>query len=135
VRKLSSIVHGWTLLTLYDKLPLARRAQENAGFNYPFLTLKERDNETGLDYFGARYYASTQGRFTSPDDFLNDTHVTSPASWNLYAYVRNNPLKYIDPLGQDVYSTNLTDKEKQELIDDWRKKTGYKSISMKSGPT
>ncbi len=91
-------------------------------------TSKERDNETGLDYLGARYYGSTQGRFTSPDDFLNDTHATSPASWNLYAYVRNNPLIYIDPLGQDVYSTNLTDKQKQALIDDWKTKTGYKDI-------
>ncbi len=33
-------------------------------------TLKERDNETGLDYFGARYYGSSQGRFTSPDPLL-----------------------------------------------------------------
>jgi RHS repeat-associated protein len=32
-------------------------------------TSKERDNETGLDYFVARYYSSTQGRFTSPDEF------------------------------------------------------------------
>ena len=32
-------------------------------------TSKERDNETGLDYFLARYYSSTQGRFTSPDEF------------------------------------------------------------------
>jgi len=62
-------------------------------------TQKERDSESGLDYFGARYYASTQGRFTSPDDFLNDTHPKDPQSWNLYAYVRNNPLRYIDPNG------------------------------------
>ena len=33
-------------------------------------TQKERDNETGLDYFGARYYASTQGRFTSTDPIV-----------------------------------------------------------------
>ncbi len=33
------------------------------GSNYPFLTSKERDNETGLDYFLARYYSSGQGRF------------------------------------------------------------------------
>jgi hypothetical protein len=38
------------------------RAGGCAGFNYPFLTQKERDNETGLDYFLARYYLSTQGR-------------------------------------------------------------------------
>ena len=37
-------------------------------------TGKERDNETGLDYFGARYMSSAQGRFTSPDPFLNSGH-------------------------------------------------------------
>ena len=52
----------------------------------------ERDDETGLDYAQARYYSYTQGRFTSPDDFINDTHVSDPQSWNLYVYVRNNPL-------------------------------------------
>jgi len=61
---------------------------------------KERDNETGLDYFIARYFSSIQGRFTSPDDFLNDTHVSEPQSWNLYVYVGNNPLRYIDPTGE-----------------------------------
>jgi RHS repeat-associated protein len=68
---------------------------------------KERDNETGLDYFGARYYASVQGRFTSPDPFefwmLNkkqqDTYITNPQRWNRYAYVLNNPLRYTDPNG------------------------------------
>jgi RHS repeat-associated protein len=63
-------------------------------------TSKERDVETGLDYFGARYYGSAQGRFTSPDDFLNDTHPGDPQTWNLYGYVRNNPLRYIDPDGR-----------------------------------
>lgn len=37
-------------------------------------TLKERDNETGLDYFLARYYSSTQGRFTSPDEFKGGSY-------------------------------------------------------------
>ncbi len=60
----------------------------------------ERDDETGLDFAQARYFSSRQGRFTSPDDFLNDTHVAEPQSWNLYAYVRNNPLRYVDPDGR-----------------------------------
>jgi RHS repeat-associated protein len=60
---------------------------------------KERDIETGLDYFGARYFASAQGRFTSPDEIFADQSEGDPQSWNLYAYVRNNPLRYIDPLG------------------------------------
>jgi RHS repeat-associated protein len=63
-------------------------------------TGKERDAETGLDYFGARYMSSAQGRFTSPDLPLYDQHPTDPQSWNLYSYVRNNPLIYTDPDGR-----------------------------------
>ena len=62
-------------------------------------TGKERDAETGLDYFGARYYSGAQGRFTSPDQPFVDQNPADPQSWNLYAYGRNNPLRYIDPLG------------------------------------
>ncbi len=62
-------------------------------------TLKERDNETGLDYFGARYFASTQGRFSSADPFLASARPPMPQSWNRYSYVLNNPLKLIDPNG------------------------------------
>ena len=48
-------------------------------------TGKERDQETGLDYFGARYYSSALGRFTSPDPtFLNIRKVFNPQRWNLY---------------------------------------------------
>ena len=91
-------------------------------------TGKERDYETGLDYFGARFFSSLQGRYTSPDDFLNDTHPVDPAGWNLYAYVRNNPLAYVDPDGEEVYSTNLSEDQKKQLINDWKNKTGYKNI-------
>jgi RHS repeat-associated protein len=63
-------------------------------------TSKERDEETQLDYFGARYFSSTQGRFTSADDFFKDTQVSDPQSWNKYSYVRNNPLKLVDPTGE-----------------------------------
>jgi RHS repeat-associated protein len=65
----------------------------------------ERDDETGLDFAENRYFASLQGRFTSPDNFLNDTHVADPASWNLYSFVRNNPLKYVDPTGERLELT------------------------------
>jgi RHS repeat-associated protein len=58
---------------------------------------KERDAETGLDYFGARYYSGAQGRFTSPDPLFFQTEMLSdPQRFNLYAYTRNNPLSFID---------------------------------------
>jgi RHS repeat-associated protein len=76
----------------------------------------ERDNETGLDYAQARYYASGQGRFTSPDDFLNDTSTIDPASWNLYAYVRNSPLRYVDPTGEKIYVGGLNQIDRDELL-------------------
>src|SRR5262249_2890566 len=60
-------------------------------------TQKERDAETGLDFFGARYYSSVAGRFTSVDQGAHD--ATDPQSWNLYRYARNNPLYYVDPDG------------------------------------
>ncbi len=69
-------------------------------------TGKERDAESGLDYFGARYYSSAMGRFSSPDDG-SDWDPTNPQSWNLYSYVRNNPLINVDPDGHDcVYLNN-----------------------------
>jgi RHS repeat-associated protein len=70
-------------------------------------TQKDRDNETGLDYFGARYYGSTQGRFTSPDPLLSSGTIFDPQSWNRYAYASNNPLNFIDPTGLYDWSVKL----------------------------
>ena len=63
-------------------------------------TSYERDSESGLDFAQARYYGGNYGRFTSPDNFLNSTRPENPATWNLYAYVLNNPLRYVDPSGE-----------------------------------
>ena len=62
-------------------------------------TSKERDAETGLDFFEARYMSSVQGRFTSPDPGNAGAFASNPQSWNAYSYVVNNPLKYTDPHG------------------------------------
>lgn len=59
----------------------------------------ERDSETGLDFAQARYYSSTQGRFTSADPLMASASPLRPQSWNRYAYSYNNPLKYTDPSG------------------------------------
>jgi RHS repeat-associated protein len=59
----------------------------------------ERDNETELDYAQARYYSSTQGRFTSVDPLMASGSTGNPQSWNRYAYSYNNPLRFTDPTG------------------------------------
>jgi RHS repeat-associated protein len=69
-------------------------------------TGKERDTESGNDYFGARYYASSMGRFMSPDWSAKEEPVPyakldNPQSLNLYAYVLNNPLSRVDADGHD----------------------------------
>jgi RHS repeat-associated protein len=63
-------------------------------------TGKERDSETGLDYFGARYYGSNMGRFMSVDPSMESVVLQNPQSWNRYAHTINNPLRYIDPNGE-----------------------------------
>jgi len=65
-------------------------------------TSKERDNETGLDFFEARYFSSVQGRFTSvdPENYQAFNDLTDPQSWNAYSYVNNNPLRRTDPDGR-----------------------------------
>jgi RHS repeat-associated protein len=63
-------------------------------------TGKERDIETGLDYFKARYYSSVQGRFASADAPFADQQTADPSSWNMYSYVRNSPCSRIDPDGR-----------------------------------
>jgi len=90
-------------------LTTCSRADAGAWFNYPFLTQKERDNETGLDYFLARYYSSTQGRFSSVDPLMASGGVGDPQSWNRYSYAFNNPLRFTDPTGMeagDFYDEN-----------------------------
>jgi RHS repeat-associated protein len=75
-----------------------------ACFSPSRFTGKERDAESGNDYFGARYYASTMGRWLSPDWSAKEEPVPyakldDPQTLNLYAYVGNNPLGRADDDG------------------------------------
>ena len=70
---------------------------------------KELDEETGLQYFDARYYRNTWGRFTTVDPIIVAAAMTDPQQWNRYAYARNNPLKWVDPTGLTVTFTSKTD--------------------------
>jgi RHS repeat-associated protein len=83
----------------------------NTDPNHYKFTGKERDTETGNDYFGARYYSSSMGRFMTPDWAANAVTVPyaqfgDPQSLNLYSYVRNNPLNRTDPDGHGCATVN-----------------------------
>ena len=82
-------------------------------------TGKERDTETGLDYFGARYYASKIGRFTTVDPSITiKQNILDPQRWNRYAYGRNNPLRFVDPDGRDwLYRTVMGEQYVQQYGD------------------
>jgi RHS repeat-associated protein len=112
-------------------LTTCARARGCAGSRYPFLTQQERDVETGLDYFEARYYASTQGRFISVDPLGSSAIVSDPQSFNRYTYVLNNPLKYIDPDGLDAQNpwNDLSDEERKRLA------SKFTTVKDASNPT
>jgi RHS repeat-associated protein len=90
-------------------------SQLDSANHYKF-TGKERDQETGLDDFGARHYASTMGRFIQPDPiFFQESMLTDPQRFNLYAYVRNNPLTLVDPSGESIELTGDEEQRKKQL--------------------
>jgi RHS repeat-associated protein len=85
-----------------DYLPFGEQIAGDTSTTHKF-TGKERDSESNLDYFGARYDSSQYGRFMSPDpDSMSGLdRLDDPQSFNSYAYARNNPLLYTDPDGRD----------------------------------
>jgi RHS repeat-associated protein len=60
----------------------------------------QRLDNTGLYYYGARYYDASIGRFISPDTIISNP--ANPQSYNRYSYCLNNPLKYRDPSGHRI---------------------------------
>jgi RHS repeat-associated protein len=101
---------------LHDYLPFGAEIRQGgsrstalyiAGTVKQRFTGKERDTETGLDWFEARYFSAAQGRFTSPDSTAY-SKLINPQSWNLYAYAFNNPLRNIDPTGHEVQAANCS---------------------------
>ena len=74
-------------------------------------TGKERDVESSLDYFGARYYSARLGRFTGVDPLLNSGRPSDPQTWNRYSYVSGNPLSFVDPLGLYQFAVSCGSKD------------------------
>ena len=100
----------------------------NASWPYKF-TGKERDSESGLDEFGARYYGSSLGRFMIPDWAEKPTTVPyasfgNPQSLNLYSYVNNNPTTTRDPDGHqcpgcDEVIQEIVDSPAGQAVENW----------------
>jgi RHS repeat-associated protein len=104
-RKIEEVAAGASTASLCydgDYYPFGRENSfsDSCPQNYKF-TGKERDGESGLDYFGARYYANSLGRFMSPDP-ANDLDLLDPQKLNRYTYARDNPLAYLDTGGRCV---------------------------------
>lgn len=98
----------------YDTMPFGEQISAGSGWENgrsgavytPGSTVKWRfgggykDDQTGEwpeTVMGARQYSPGYGRFVTPDENLADQGVGDPLSWNLFAYARNNPLRYSDP--------------------------------------
>ena len=102
--------------------------------NYKF-TGKERDPESGLDDFGARYYSSAIGRFMTPDWSALPAPVPyaelgNPQTLNLYSYVSNNPLTGIDPDGHMGAASYLVPFLKGPVSEDWSNLDIYSYLAM-----
>ena len=95
------------------------------------------DPDTGLDYFGARYYDPATGTFITQDNEMGDEGV--PISLDRYLYALDNPLKYIDPTGHDAVDDALgwakaqADKAAQSDAADWFYKNSALTVTAGVG--
>jgi RHS repeat-associated protein len=94
-----------TIQNSFTSLPFGD-GLSSIGTDPTHFTNKERDIESGNDYFGARYYSSSTGRFMSPDwaakaEAVPYSDLGNPQSLNLYVYVNNNPLSKVDSDGHE----------------------------------
>jgi RHS repeat-associated protein len=121
---------------VYDYLPFGEST--SSGSTTHKFTGKERDGESSLDFFNARYYSSSLGRFLSPDPDNAGSLEEDPQRWNGYSYARNNPLLYTDPDGTDVRICidgqdecfTLTDQQYKDLL---KEQQGKQGITLPEG--
>ncbi|MBI3622709.1 RHS repeat-associated core domain-containing protein [Candidatus Pacearchaeota archaeon] len=83
-------------------------------------TGKEKD-DSGLYYYGARYYDAGTGRFLQADPLSGK--ITNPQSLNKYVYVTNNPMRYTDPSGMKVYIAG-SNSERKAILGQFQKLAG-----------
>lgn len=108
---------------IYNSFGTSRQSVGNEKFKF---TGKELDKETGIYYYGARYYEPLIGRFLEADSLMGD--LKSPQSMNRYSYVRNNPLILNDPTGNaDRYASS-------PIRPDWTEHTEQTAVAGKYSP-
>jgi RHS repeat-associated protein len=97
-----------------DFLPFGEQLAGGTCTTHKF-TGKERDSESGLDNFIARYESSSLGRFMSSDEPFAGWDQHDPQSFNLYSYVENNPLNLVDPDGM-IFCRKATEGETKDGV-------------------
>jgi RHS repeat-associated protein len=91
-------------------LPFGEEYNPQTTTNHYKFTGKERDAESNLDSFGARYYSSSLGRFTTVDPVtVNAARMLVPHRLNLYAYAANSPTVFVDPTGAESLPKSILD--------------------------
>jgi RHS repeat-associated protein len=100
-----------TIVARHDYLPFGEELGSGTGLrsgtqgygvadtNRQKYGMTERDDATGLDHTSWRKYENASGRWTSPDPYSSSMTITSPQSFNRYAYVQNDPVNFVDPSG------------------------------------
>ena len=96
VRSMSDSKESIKTIYLYDAFGQTRKEMGHVDNDFRF-TGEQMDDETGLIYLRARYYDPNVGRFISKDPFTG--FVSDTQSLNRYSYVRNNPVRFVDPWG------------------------------------
>jgi RHS repeat-associated protein len=121
-----------TVTDSYDYQPYGERLLGGTATTHKF-TGKQRDTETNLDDFGARYYSSTYGTFMTVDPSGQSANPRDPQTWNRYAYARDNPIGFVDPNGQwstavheEIYDAALSSVLNE--YDRWFIKMGSKEV-------
>ncbi len=83
-----------------DTMPYGELIDPPSSSSDPVLfTGKQCDAESGMDFFGARFYSNGAGRWSSPDPLILNPDLFKPQEWNLYLYVGFNPINQTDPDG------------------------------------
>src|SRR5262249_47438322 len=115
----------------------------NNDSNHYKFTGKERDSETGLDYFGARYYSNGLGRFITPDWSAVPVPVpyadlSDPQSLNQYSYVRNIPTVKVDPDGhcclEEITDTIEVIAQNPQVVDRALKGIAAATVAIEAAP-